>query len=196
VVLDRYAEEWILPTSLGLALVLAMLHTSPCKEERQVDDQQQSRSQPTRKQILWTVGILAVIVVIVGFAYVYEWEWTGLVKDPHFHKRTLWEWLNLLIVPAVLALGGYLFTRSENRRTREDAVRQRRLDRELAEDRRQDDTLQAYLDGMSQLLTDKELPLHRTQSGDSLSTVARARNADSTRETGQWPEEERSAVLV
>jgi hypothetical protein len=38
-----------------------------------------------------------------------------------------------------------------------------------------DDTLQAYLDGMSQLLTDKERPLHRAQQGDNLSTVARAR---------------------
>ena len=35
--------------------------------------------------------------------------------------------------------------------------------------------LQAYLDGMSQLLTDEKRPLHRAQMGDSLSTVARAR---------------------
>ena len=35
--------------------------------------------------------------------------------------------------------------------------------------------LQAYLDGMSQLLTDKDRPLHRASVGDSLSTVARAR---------------------
>jgi hypothetical protein len=35
--------------------------------------------------------------------------------------------------------------------------------------------LQAYLDGMSQLLTDEARPLHRAHLGDSLSTVARAR---------------------
>jgi uncharacterized protein YjbI with pentapeptide repeats len=158
-------------------VLLAMPHTSPCEEERQVDDQQQSRG-PTRKQFLWTVGILAVIVggcIFLRFAYVREWEWTGLVKDPDFHKRTLWDWLNLLIVPAVLALGGYLFARSENRRTRDDADQQRRLDRKIADDRRQDDPLQAYLDGMSQLLTDRERPLYRAQRGDTLSSVARAR---------------------
>jgi hypothetical protein len=143
-----------------------------------VDDQQQPRRWITRKRVLWGVGIIAVIVgayIFLRFAYVREWKWTGLVKNPDLHKRTLWDWLNLLIVPAVLALGGYLFTRSESRRTREDADQQRSLDREIADDRRQDDTLQAYLDGMSQLLTDKERPLYKAQPGDSLSTVARAR---------------------
>src|SRR5919107_459197 len=108
-----------------------MLHTSPCKEEREVDDQQQSR------QLLWTVGIVAVIVgACIFLAYVHEWKWTGLVKNPDFHKRTLWDWLNLLIVPAVLALGGYLFTRSESRRTRNAADEQRALDRQIADEQR------------------------------------------------------------
>ena len=122
-VLDGYAEEWILPTSHDLALVTAMLHTSP-RKEGQVDDQRQSRRWLTRKRVLWTVCIIAVIVgayVLLRFAYVREWKWTGLVKDPDYHKRTLWDWLNLLIVPAVLALGGYLFTRSENRRSEKAA---------------------------------------------------------------------------
>ena len=47
-----------------------------------------------------------------------RWKWTGLPE------RTLWDWLSLLIVPVVLALGGYLFTRSENRRTQEVADQQ------------------------------------------------------------------------
>jgi hypothetical protein len=89
--------------------------------------------------------------------------------------KTLWDWLDLLVVPIVLALGGYLFTRSENQRTQKTADQERSLDREIANERRQDDTLQAYLDGMSQLLTDKERPLHKAQPSDSLSTVARAR---------------------
>jgi Pentapeptide repeats (8 copies) len=146
-----------------------MLHTSPCKEGRQVDDQQQSRSRPTRRQILWYVGILAFIVgayIFLRFAYVDEWKWTGLVKDPDFHKRTLWDWLNLLIVPAVLALGGYLFTRSENRATQAAAER-----------RAQVDALQAYLDHMSDMLIPKtdQPSLYKARPGDSLSSVARAR---------------------
>jgi len=113
------------------------------------------------------VALAFAFIVICG--YLFGWKWTGLLK------KTLWDWLDLLIVPVVLAIGGYLFTRSENRRTQKIADQERTLDREIADARRQDDTLQAYLEGMAQLLTDREQPLHGAQPGDSLSTVARAR---------------------
>jgi uncharacterized protein YjbI with pentapeptide repeats len=120
----------------------------------------------------WTIGDrrLAFLAIVIGQAiviiavcgYIFdEWEWTGLTKP---HQRTFWDWLSLLIVPIVLALGGYLFTRSEARRAQD-----------LANQRAQDEALQAYLDGMAQLLTDKDRPLHRAPLGDSLRTVARAR---------------------
>ena len=165
-------------------------------EVRQVDQEPQSKEQIAGDRLLkmlgidadkWTVGdrriallgigIGLTIVIIATCGYAFGWAWTGLtepsITDPK--QRTFWDWLSLLIVPIVLALGGYLFTRSESRRTKEDAERQRAVDREIADERRQDDTLQAYLDGMSQLLTDKERPLHRASVGDSLSMVARAR---------------------
>jgi uncharacterized protein YjbI with pentapeptide repeats len=133
-----------------------------------------------RRLALLGIGIGLTILIIAVCGYVFGWEWTGLAK------RTFWDWLSLLVVPLVLALGGYFFTRSENQRTRvaadeqraldrQIADEQRSLDREIADARRQDDTLQAYLDGMTQLLTDKDPPLHMAQVGDSLSTVARAR---------------------
>jgi uncharacterized protein YjbI with pentapeptide repeats len=140
-------------------------------------DQQQSRWRPTRRQLLWTAGIVAVLVVLIRIGYDYDWTGFGQSKVNEEVKpsKTLWDWLKLLIVPAVLAIGGYLFTRSENKRTRQSTEEQMDLDREIADERRQDDMLQAYLDGMSQLLTDKDRPLHRAQPSDSLSTVARAR---------------------
>jgi hypothetical protein len=113
------------------------------------------------RRLVWAIGgaiILGFVVVLVSTV-----------------DKTLWEWLKLLVVPAVLAVGGYLFTRSENRRRERIAEEQTTLDRELADERRQDDMLQAYLDGMAQLLTDKDRPLQGAQMGDSLSTVARAR---------------------
>jgi hypothetical protein len=103
------------------------------------------------------VAILIVAVVVFG-GYSFEWKWTG------YPKRTPWDWMDLLIVPVVLAIGGYLFTSSQNRATQAAAER-----------RAQDEALQAYLDVMSQLLTDEKRPLHRAQIGDSLSSVARAR---------------------
>jgi len=144
-----------------------------------VDDQQQSRWWPTRSQVLWAGSIVGVIALLLLIRLGYAHRWTGFgqykVNGEVQPFKTLWDWLDLLIVPIVLALGGYLFTRSENRRTQDIADQQRDLDRQIADDRRQDDTLQAYLDGMSQLLTDKDRPLHEAQLGDSLSTIARAR---------------------
>jgi uncharacterized protein YjbI with pentapeptide repeats len=146
-----------------------MLHTSPRREERRVYQQQQPR---WWKRILWLGGILVALVVVlvlirIGYAPSLT-SFTGFgqheVKQDVQPAKTLWDWLDLLIVPVVLAIGGYLFTRSENRSTQAAAER-----------RALDDTLQAYLEGMSQLLTDKERPLRRAQQGDNLSSVARAR---------------------
>jgi uncharacterized protein YjbI with pentapeptide repeats len=114
------------------------------------------------------------VIVILG-GYYFEWEWTG------YPKRTPWDWVDLLIVPIILALGGYLFTRSENQRRDKIAEDQRDLDRELAGQREQDEALQAYLDHMSALLTDKERPVRKARPGDDLSIVARARTLTAVR---------------
>jgi hypothetical protein len=114
-----------------------------------VDQQQQSRWRPTRRQVLWTLAMLAVLTVAVLIGYRYD--------------ITLWDWIKLLIVPTVIAGGGLWFN-----------VQQREREQRIASLRAQDAALQGYLDGMSQLLTDKEQPLHKAQPGDPLSTVARA----------------------
>lgn len=91
-----------------------------------------------------------------------------------------------MIVPVVLTLGGYLFTRSENRRTQSIADRRAETDREIAKQRakidqeiaghsRQDDILQAYLDQMGHLLLDTHRPLRQSGEGDEVRTLARAR---------------------
>jgi hypothetical protein len=53
------------------------------------------------------VAALVVLVSILG-GYLDGWEWTGLVKEASFPKRTLWDWLKLLIIPASIA-GGTLW---------------------------------------------------------------------------------------
>lgn len=45
------------------------------------------------------VGAVTIIVLVLTGVYFLGWDWTG------FAERTFWDWLNLLIVPAVLALG-------------------------------------------------------------------------------------------
>jgi hypothetical protein len=139
-----------------------MLHTSPRKEESRVD-QQQSRWRRIGRQFLWTIGAIVAVSAVV------------FVINRFFVHHPLWDWIKLLIVPAVIAGGGLWFNRQQRGRELETAREQREREQRIANERAQDEALQGYLDGMSQLLTDKEQPLHNAQPGDTLSTVARAR---------------------
>jgi flagellar basal body-associated protein FliL len=125
-----------------------------------VDQQQQSRRRSTRTQVTW-IGIVVVTVlfaaIVVFGGYYFEWKWTG------FPKRTPWDWTDLLIVPVVLAIGGYWFTSSQNQATQAAAER-----------RAQDDALQSYLNQMGQLLLDKDTQLLHPEEGDDARTLARA----------------------
>jgi len=87
------------------------------------------------------------------------WGWTG------FGKKTLWDWLQLLVVPAVLVLGGLLLTQAVTQAQNE---RQRAVE----EQRAQDAALQAYLDEMGRMLIDEDLL--GSEEGDNLRTLARA----------------------
>jgi uncharacterized protein YneF (UPF0154 family) len=125
-----------------------------------VDQQQQSRRLYTRTQVTWiaivVVAVLFAAIVVFG-GYYFEWKWTG------FPKRTPWDWTDLLIVPVVLAIGGYWFTSSQNQATQA-----------AAEQRAQDDALQSYLNQMGQLLLDKDTQLIHPEEGDDARTLARA----------------------
>jgi uncharacterized protein YjbI with pentapeptide repeats len=94
-------------------------------------------------------------------------RWTG------FRGMTVRDWLQLLIVPFALVVISFLFTAQQDARQQQIAVQRAEAERELAEQRAQDEALQAYLDQMSTLLLEKDL---RTSGEDSeVRTLARAR---------------------
>jgi uncharacterized protein YjbI with pentapeptide repeats len=131
-----------------------------------VDQQAQSRWRTTGSQVLWGIVIALVVLILIGYAF----PWTGFgqskVNGEIQPYKTLWDWLDLLIVPVVLAIGGYLFNSSQNQATRRAAER-----------RAQDDALEAYLDDMSDLITPKkdQPSMSDERPPDSLKSVARAR---------------------
>jgi hypothetical protein len=133
-----------------------------------VDQDRQSRWRPTRRQVLWTVVIVVAVLVLIRIGYALPGTGFGQSKAAQDVRpaKTLWDWMDLLIVPVVLAIGGYFLNTSQTRATQAAAER-----------RTQDEALQAYLDHMSaMLLPNKELPsLYKALPGDSLRSVARAR---------------------
>jgi uncharacterized protein YjbI with pentapeptide repeats len=116
--------------------------------------------------ILLSVPLLSVLLLRSGYAS----QWTGFgpteVKEGVQPAKTLWDWLDLLIVPVVLAIGGYFLNSSQNRATQAAAER-----------RTQDEALQAYLDNMSEMLipSSEQPSLYDEPLLDSLRNVARAR---------------------
>jgi uncharacterized protein YjbI with pentapeptide repeats len=108
-------------------------------------------------------------LIIVVCGYLFEWKWTGLPK------RTLWDWMGLLIIPAVIAGAGLWFNQQQRARELQIAAQRERVDRQLAELDRQDAIMQSYLDQIGQLLLDKDRPLRQSEGRSEMRVLARAR---------------------
>jgi uncharacterized protein YjbI with pentapeptide repeats len=100
----------------------------------------------------------------------YNYQWTGLgeaelPKQENVElrpRKTLWDWLQLLIVPLAVAGVGFGFT------VQQDA-RQQTIQQQNA----QDEALQNYLDEMGNLLLEKKL--RKSEEDSEVRTLARAR---------------------
>lgn len=119
------------------------------------------------KYLLYSITVL----VVSGFALFliqlgYSYSWTGfgeftLTNPDAVRSKTLWDWMELLIVPLVLAGGAFFLNRSE-----------RNTEREISTDRQQEAALQIYFDRMSELLLKEKL---RTTKKEEIRDIARTR---------------------
>ena len=90
-----------------------------------------------------------------------------------FGGKTLWDWLQLLIVPVVLSLITVVFAWQQEQRQQQIENQRAEAERELAVQRAQDEALQSYLDQMSTLLLEKDL--RNSEEDSEERTLARAR---------------------
>ena len=105
------------------------------------------------------------------------WDRTG------FRGKTGWDWMELLIVPLVLAVGAFYFNYEQGRQQRD--MEGTRAARQLAADqlRAQEERLQAYLEDMAKLLIDEGLL--DSEEDDEARYLARARTLAVLREAGE-----------
>lgn len=113
-----------------------------------------SQSFFTQRRIFITVAILTGILILFGVVYRmsylhstkgYVWaDWTGfgdysgaLARDQR--GKTLWDWLELLVIPAVLAIAALFFNRQQRKNELRIAIKNRRSDLKIAEERRKSD---------------------------------------------------------
>ena len=118
-------------------------------------------------------GIIIVCMLVMGLLVVIILAYVFNVNVPGLRGKTLWDWLQLLIIPVVLAVGGYLFnyttTRAEQRNTQ---VRDQN-EQSIASDNQREAALQAYIDNMSELLLHEKL--RESGEDDEVRKIARVR---------------------
>lgn len=125
------------------------------------------QNQPSSLLLITLAALLVLILIYSG--YYYSWGWTGFgqytrEKDDKLEYqrgKTLWDWLQLLIVPVVLSVIVTQFN-----------AQSAATEHKRAEDQQQEDALQKYIDIMSGILLDKENPI---DSSRSIQNVARTR---------------------
>ncbi len=119
------------------------------------------------KQHPVATGAVALVVVIALIIAGYWFDWTGF--DGYYQVTTahtisgpsagtvvrtevyqpgkaLWDWMQLLIIPAVLVVGGFLLNSTTSR-----------TEREIASDKQREDVLKEYYEKMSELLLHENL---------------------------------------
>jgi hypothetical protein len=115
-----------------------------------------------RGWVLLALFLLAVVIVLLvlgatdvidtGFG---EYKPDANVKPAPERAKTLWDWMDLLLVPLVLAIGAAFFTWVTDKRAREIEEDRIKEQRRIEEDRFRQAALQTYLDRVSALLRDR-----------------------------------------
>jgi hypothetical protein len=122
--------------------------------------------------------VLSLVVVLV-LGYRRRWSWTGLPERRYAKSeeeelvppKTLWDWLQLLFIPAVLAGGVFILNQYQSERDAEANRLQEAQGQQLALDEQREQGLQHYIDAMTSLVLDKALAA--SAAGDETRTIAR-----------------------
>jgi uncharacterized protein YjbI with pentapeptide repeats len=116
--------------------------------------------------VLGCATVLAAVAFIIA-AYRRRWTWTGFVAGPEagapagHTSKSLWDWLQLLIVPLALALAAFVFNAAQDSRDREREEDRAAREQVRADDRTREDALRGYLQQMSSLITEHHLRSRR-----------------------------------
>jgi uncharacterized protein YjbI with pentapeptide repeats len=165
----REKSRWWLPRRTALRIVPALVMVGIGALLFVVSSQYVATLSNRILLVLGVATVLATVVVLIRVGQSYEWTGFGESVQPKQDnqeiqpRKTLWDWLELLIVPVALASIGLWFT------VQQDARQQ-----EIQQQNAQDDALQAYLDQMSTLMLGKN-NLRDSEVGSEERILTRAR---------------------
>lgn len=109
--------------------------------------------------VIATIVGVTLFIVSTVLGYVRRWRWTGftetsarLDRAPSKAYKTLWDWMELLIVPVVLAGIAFALSAAQSTRDRRQAALQAARELSIAADNRRADALRDYTDKMTELI--------------------------------------------
>jgi uncharacterized protein YjbI with pentapeptide repeats len=108
--------------------------------------------------------IILIIIGFIAFAIISDPpSWTGFgeskVDATRIPAKTLWDWLDLLIIPVTIGIIGWLFSKIEKEKSKK-----------REEERSQNETLESFLQTMTNLIIE-----HKLQNTPTSQTLAIAR---------------------
>jgi uncharacterized protein YjbI with pentapeptide repeats len=98
------------------------------------------------------MGLIVALIALIALIFV-----EVRLYGTGFAGKTLWDWLQLAIIPSVLTFGVWWLTRLQQRRDQQLAERQAQTEREISLDNQHEMALQGYIDNMSALQLEKDL---------------------------------------
>ncbi|GAC1389737.1 MAG: hypothetical protein NVS4B11_20580 [Ktedonobacteraceae bacterium] len=107
--------------------------------------------------IIIVLTIVVVVLVILLIFLGYTVSWTGFNKQQGQPSKTLWDWMQLLIIPIFLTFGVVIINYTQQKRERNITEHRAQVDRDSTIDSQRETVLQAYLDRISQLLQINDL---------------------------------------
>src|ERR1700686_3283352 len=145
-----------------------------------------------RSVIIITTGIIVVAIALIIVGYLFDWSgFNGYTQVSIVHAlsgpaagtvtrteafqpgKSLWDWLQLIIIPVVLAIGGFWFNQVQKNREEKATERRAQVDREIALDNQRETKLEEYFDKISELVFNHGLL--QSKKGDPARIIARAR---------------------
>ncbi len=161
---------------------------------------------------IFVLEILLSLHLILGYEWIPE---TGfgpylIVKldqsnnpiEKELHYRTLWDWLELLIIPIVLVFIAYWLNRRsqeiENKQkveqqSKQDAQKKKEFEQE--EDRKSEEALQNYIDRMTDLLLRGNHKIADSVDGSIIRKVARSMTINTLRVLGKFDRRQGLVIL-
>jgi hypothetical protein len=123
--------------------------------------------------------IIALVIVWASWAsYMRFVQGVGWANWTGFNARTLWDWMDLLVIPTALSILAWFFDRSAKSLEEKTAKQRADSNEAIARNNQRQVLLESYFDRMTELLLEKNLRSELNKPDSEVKCVARTRTLD------------------